>query len=114
MVSDDGFWDDATERAYWDACAQEEAMMQCLTEIYIDDSLVLLDESVEEIVLNGQTIYYREGELCEKDEDGDWYGYWALTWFYTDKDNPADYLYYEQDPPEIAIRNLKHILSQND
>lgn len=79
--------------------------------IPIDDSLVILYDPENTItVINGTKLYYREGVWCEKDETGEFMPDWSLTWFYTDKHNPEDYYYYEQDPPETAIHNLNNIL----
>ena len=78
-------------------------------EFYIDDSLVCLDEDEYIVNIDGRTIYYREGVWCER-YDGEMMPDWSLTWFYEDPDNPEDYFYYEQDPPETAIHNLKRII----
>ena len=84
------------------------------TSFEIDDSIVCLEGEEVEVTVCGEKTYYREGTWCEKNDDGDFEPDWSLTWFYKDKDNPQDYFYYEQDPPETAIYNLRNILSQNN
>ncbi len=79
----------------------------------IDGSLVSLDIEEYEVTIGGNDLYYREGVWCERDEDtGEWMPDWDLTWFYKDPENPADYFYFEQDPPETAIHNLRYYLIQ--
>ncbi|MCR4671985.1 MAG: hypothetical protein K5637_01945 [Lachnospiraceae bacterium] len=38
--------------------------------IAMGDSMVILDEDEGSVEIAGQTIYYREGVWCEKDEGG--------------------------------------------
>ena len=76
----------------------------------IDNSLVCLDDIEHETNIYGQHVYYREGVWCEK-YDGEFMPDWSLTWFYTDQNHPENYLYYEQDPPDTAIHNLKNYIA---
>lgn len=80
-------------------------------EIPVEDSLVILEGEIGKTTICGIELYYREGLWCEKDDDGEFMPDWDLTWFYFDKDNPSDFVYFEQDPPETAIYNLSRILS---
>jgi len=80
----------------------------------MDGSLVSLDIEEYEASINGDTLYYREGVWCERDEEtGEWMPDWDLTWFYKDPENPEEYFYFEQDPPETALHNLRYYLIQN-
>ena len=81
-------------------------------EFFIDDSLVILEGEEHEVDISDMHLFYREGVWCEK-YDGEWMPDWCLTWFYDDQDNPADYIFFEQDPPETAIHNLRHILNEH-
>ena len=79
---------------------------QAVDQIYIDDSLVELSGSVHKLILAGQSYFIREGTWFEKDDNGEFQPDWSLTWIYKDKDNPEDYVYYEQDPKDTAVYNF--------
>ncbi len=76
-----------------------------------ENSAVILDGTEHSVTIHDQKVYYREGTWCERDDDGELMPDWGLTWFYTNKEHPENYLYYEQDPPETAIHNLTSILA---
>ncbi|MCR4745073.1 MAG: hypothetical protein K5894_07565 [Lachnospiraceae bacterium] len=79
-------------------------------EIPMDESLVVLEGPEKTVNICGIEFFYREGFWCEKDDDGNYMPDWDLTWFYTDDEEPADYVYFEQDSPEVAIYNLTQLL----
>lgn len=70
------------------------------------DSMVCLEGDEKVINVCNTPVFYREGVWMEQDEDGEFYADWGLTWFYTDRTKPEDYLYFEQGCPESAIHNL--------
>ena len=71
----------------------------------VDESFVELFGDIYMISLD-QDIYIREGTWFEKNDSGEWEPDWSLTWFYTDEDNPQDYLYFEQDGIEVSLHNF--------
>lgn len=75
-----------------------------------DGSHVVLYGVEKEIELCGVHLYYREGEYYQIQEDGNLCADWCLTWFYENRNCPEEYFYFEQDPPETAIHNLRNIL----
>ena len=76
-----------------------------------DGSHIVLYGPEHEITISNTHLYYREGEYYQVYEDGNLYADWSLTLFYEDRNCPEEYFYFEQDPPETAIYNLKHILT---
>ena len=38
---------------------------------------------------------------------------WNVTWLYRDKDNPEEYMYYEQDPIDTAVHNFLTNFKEN-
>ncbi len=85
-----------------------EELYENLISFEIDGGMVELFGQEETVIINGEVVYYREGAWYEKDHNGDYMADFSLTWFYTDKNDPQNYLYYESDTPEVSIRNLKH------
>lgn len=79
-------------------------------EIYIEGALIVLDGSLRDETIGGRRIFYREGFWCVKNEEGKYEPDWSLTCFFDDPAHPERFIYFEQDPPEIAIRNLKTII----
>ena len=79
-----------------------------------DGSAVVLYGEEHEVVIAGEIVHYREGVWLERGDDGELYPDWDLTWFYKDTDHPQEYIYYEQDPPEVALHNLRRILERSD
>ena len=79
-------------------------------EFEVEESYVVLDGPVwaMEITKDGEekTIYIREGTWCEKNDEGEFEPDWSLSWFYEDEENPANYLYFEQDGVEVATHNF--------
>jgi len=76
----------------------------------IGDSMVELYGPEMRTPVNGETVYFREGSWLEKDENGEYYADWNLTWFYKDKEHPENYLYFEQDSWPTALYNMQGIL----
>ena len=78
----------------------------------VNGAQVVLEGPQAQITINGLgTVYVREGTWMEKGEDGEFYPDFSLTWFYKDEEHPEDYLYYEQDPPEVAVYNLTRAMA---
>lgn len=75
-----------------------------------DGSHIVLYGPIEEVIIEGIHLYYREGDYYQIDDDGELYADWSLTLFYQDIDHPEEYFYFEQDPPETAIHNLTYII----
>jgi len=62
-------------------------------------------------------IIFAEGVYCNcDDKTGDLNPDWAVTVIYkdvdTDKFNPQDFVYFEQDPPSTAIHNYFRCISE--
>ena len=76
---------------------------------YVDDSYVELDGPIWKMNIEETDIYIREGTWFEQDETGEWMPDWSLTWFYVDPENPAEYLYFEQDDIQTAVHNFLHM-----
>lgn len=72
-----------------------------------DGALIELYGPEMKTVVNGKTVFYKEGTWCEYDEDADEYqADFCLTWFYEDSEHPENYLYFESDTPEVALYNF--------
>lgn len=83
---------------------------QAVDQIIIRESLVELAGPIYKLILSGESYFIREGTWLEKDDNGDFQPDWSLTWIYKDKDNPEDYVYYEQDPKDTAVYNFLKVI----
>lgn len=85
----------------------------------VDDlSKVILEGSLWKLNFLDTSVFIREGTFCaryndpeagEETVDPDW----NVTWFYRDKDNPEEYMYYEQDPIDTAVHNFLTNFKEN-
>ena len=83
----------------------EECQTYCGFEI--DGSYVELFNSLWKFTYKDYDVFIREGVWCEMDEEtGDYLPDWSLSWFYMYEDDPENYLYFEQDGPEVSTYNL--------
>ena len=81
------------------------------------EDVILVQNRIFRVV--DKNLMFVEGVYCCRDEgSGDYEPDWALTLIYENvpdlKFNYANYIYYEQDSPEIAIYNFLSMLEKNN
>ena len=89
---------------------EEEYLPEELDAFPINETdLVVLYKPVIRLKDEEHTFFIAEGVYCIPDGEGGHMADWALTWIWTDYEDPASYLYFEQDPVGTAIHNFAPI-----
>jgi hypothetical protein len=76
-----------------------------------DDYIIEIEEEPA-LTEAGFDLY--EGTFYQRYDDGEMYPDWSLTLLCKEGDNPHNYLYFEQDGPEITLHNYLNSTKRNN